>query len=196
MDSTFSRCCASHENSGHRHSHCRVVSTPNVVYNNLIWACHKPVWVSSLRKCVLSLNVAWKVPESLRYRMCEWLPMLNLGQIEKGWRSEIFLAEVQATLTGTLMASLSNCPTSVGERVHQFSPLLAVLFFCSCVCNGVNSWTPLLLTLSLMCFLSLLFSFSLSFSLLPSLCLPHSAKLRQLVLALVCLTKCLQTSND
>ena len=28
------------------------------------------------------------------------------------------LAEVRATLTATLMASLSNCPTSVGERVR------------------------------------------------------------------------------
>lgn len=39
------------------------------------------------------------------------------GQIEKESRSDIFLAEVQAILTDTLMASLSNCPTSAGEHV-------------------------------------------------------------------------------
>lgn len=32
-------------------------------------------------------------------------------------RSDIFLAEVQANLTGTLMASQSDCSTSVSEHV-------------------------------------------------------------------------------
>lgn len=40
------------------------------------------------------------------------------AKIETEKRTEIFLAEVQATLTGTLMASLSNSPTSVGECVR------------------------------------------------------------------------------
>lgn len=56
---------------------------------------------------------------------------LNEGQRVKERRSEIFLAEVQATLTGTLMVSLSNCPTGVGERVC--SNLAHSLLSCSSV---------------------------------------------------------------
>lgn len=42
--------------------------------------------------------------------------MLNLVT-DKQSTSDIFLAEEQANLTGTLIASLSNCPTSVCEPV-------------------------------------------------------------------------------
>lgn len=66
------------------------------------------------------------------------------------------------------MAGLSNSRTSVGERVRQFSPLLAVLFFCSSVCNRVNSWTPLLLTRPTHGLSVAPLSLLLSFSPLPS----------------------------
>ncbi len=67
--------------------------------------------------------------------------------------------------------------------VHQFSLLLAVLFFCSCVCNGVNSWTPLLLTLpthvlSVAPFLFFTVLFSPSLSLFLSWCQVKAACFR------------------
>lgn len=53
--------------------------------------------------------------------------------------SEILLAEVQATLTGSLMASLPNCPTSVGVRVC--TNLACSLLSCSSVAVCVMELT-------------------------------------------------------
>lgn len=142
-------------------------------------------WVSPFCKCVLTLNGVWKRPESLRYRMCEWLHMLKFGEGKKEkernfpcWGSGHF----NRHFNGQSVQLSHQCRWTC---VHQFSPLLAVLFFCSRVCNGVNSWTPLLFNTAYSC------AFCRSFSLLPSLCFSHGAKLRQLVLDPVCLTKCL-----
>lgn len=128
--------------------------------------------------------------ELVHHKMCEafWDRQKLIGEKiverEDEKRTEIFLTEVWATLTGTLMASLSNSLTSVGEHVQQFSPLLAVLFFCSTVCNGVNSWTPLLLTqpthvlsVAVWFFFTLLFSSSFTHS--------SSDQLRQIAFASV-----------
>ena len=82
-----------------------------------------------------------KGSRSLKYRICKCLLLLNLVKDEKRRRvrSEVFLAEVQATLTGTLMAGLSNCPTSVGERVC--TNLVRSLLSCSSVAVCVMELT-------------------------------------------------------
>lgn len=105
-------------------------------------------------------------------------------------RSDSFLAEVQANLTGTLMASRSDCSTSVSE--HACTNWAHSLLSCSSgtVCNGVNSWTPLFsqhyfLVISCQSF----FPFQCSFR-------SHHEALRQLVLASVCVTRSCKMSND
>lgn len=111
-----------------------------------------------------------KVAESLRHGTGEWLKT-ERGTSSKGETERDFpcwcSGHFNRHFNGQSVQLSHQCRWTC---VQQFSPLLAVLFFCSCVCNGVNSWTPLLLTHVLSLAPSLSFTLPLSWLQVKAAC--------------------------